>query len=157
MADLIELGLLRELTVFDGARFNWGRRNAPILAYDKRGRLHIVYPTGYVIGVATAKQQARYRTTHWGIAGDGQVLEADFARTGPFKSLGIGRTIVYETRKGFDRDPVEYEHEWGEGARGTWRAPSIEEHVCTGCRCAMRGALRLRGGTYRVTERGIVG
>lgn len=156
MAGLIALGKLRELVIL-GHKISFSRRDAPIVAYDSKGRIQLVYPLGRV-GLATPAETREYAKTHWGQEGEGTALEGIVAPR-PFRMLGKSSSIVYETRKGLDADPVEYEHEWGEGrTRGTsWAPPSVGEHTCRDRKCKMLGTVALVGGTYRVTPRGIVG
>jgi hypothetical protein len=126
----------------------WPIERAPLLAYDGRGRLHIV-TGGRSSGAASSAQRGSYASTHWGDAGRGALLEGSELR-GPFTArdlLGTGTSITYTTTKGGSR-VTDYEHEWGEGARGAWRPPAVMRS---------EGAYALSGGSYRVTSRGIVG
>ncbi len=160
---LTNLGLLTGVTVAEVggvASYTWPLRDAPILAYDDRGRLHIVY-AGKVVRPSTSLERKEYKRTHWGQRGTGKVREGGVA-TPPLISLGRGVEIQYTTRKGADRKLVDYRHEWGEGApKGKrWVAPTVAIHRCKGgcgSSCAAAGAMTLVGGTYRVDTRGIVG
>lgn len=129
-------------------------RKAPLLAYDARGKLHIVYRPR-VVGRASEASEAEYERVHWGERGRGQILDGVEARA-PFRDLGVAEIITYTTRKG-DPELVDWVHTFGEGARGSWIPPMVREHVCQKKSCAGSGTIRLVGGTYRVTERGIVG
>lgn len=157
------LGLLTGITVAEVggvASYTWPLRDAPILSFDERGRLHIVY-AGKVVRPSTTLERKEYKRTHWGQSGTGKVREGGVA-TPPLITLGRGVEIQYTTRKGTDRELTDYRHEWGEGApKGKrWVAPSVAVHRCKGgCApgCAASGALALVGGTYRVDTRGIVG
>lgn len=158
---VVELGRLTELAGRDARGravvLRWPLKRAPSLAVDERGRLHVVY-LGDVIAPASGAERARYRRTHWGQAGRGQVRDGGEAPP-PFRRAFVVESITYTTRKGADGALVDYVHRFGEGARGRWRPPVVLEHVCQKCgpRCASRGALTLSGGTYRVETRGIVG
>ncbi len=157
---LVELGKLTRL-VYEGeggrkpSELRWSLRSAPTLAYDKAGRLFIVYGGGRVRS-ANAKERAEYARTHWGQVGPGEVRAASMA-CAPLRRLGKGLSVTYTTRKGGDTDLVDYEHPWGEGARGAWTPPVVVAHRCGAPKCAGMGMIALVGGTYRVTERGIVG
>lgn len=127
----------------------WPLERAPLLAYDGRGRLHIVTGARSTGVAASSAASSSYASTHWGNVGHGALLEGSELR-GPFTArdlVGRGTRVTYTTTKGGSR-VTDYEHEWGEGARGAWRPPEV-----------MRSgsAFALSGGTYRVTSRGIVG
>jgi hypothetical protein len=147
---LVTLGALTELEF--RARggtlsvWRWSLRSAPVLAYDTRGRLFIVYgarPSGR----ASAAARREYERTHWGLPGAGDELAGTLI-AGSAPTVGVSTRITYTTRKGDDPALVDYVHRWGEGASGVWEAPVI---VCQGERVA------LAGGTYKVNDRGIVG
>ena len=71
---------------------------------------------------------------------------------GAAKTLGTAVEVIYTTRKGIDAEPVDYWHVFGEGARGAWKPPTlVHDPKLAG------DPLAFRGGSYRVTERGIVG
>jgi hypothetical protein len=151
--ELIELG---RLTALDD--FVWSMRGAPILAYDTAGGLHIVY-AGERVGPSTKSARGEYARTHWGREGRGSERWG-FVAVGPFKNLGPSRTIQYTTKKGRDRELVDYVHTWGEGSLRRCVPPVVLVHRCgprCGPRCAARGSLALSGGSYTVSERGIVG
>lgn len=150
---LTELGKLTELR-WQGGSKRWSLATAPSLAYDDSGRLLIVYGMS-ILGDATDVERREYKRTHWGEAGLGTLEQGDVAKP-PWRELGRGTSITYTTRKG-SRELVDWVHEWGEGARGRWIAPTVVEHACGAPTCAGRAKFALRGGTYRVTERGIVG
>lgn len=154
---LVMLGLLTAITWQDGGKVRkreWSLSTAPSLVYDDQGHLFIVYGARR-IGEATKAETREYARTHWGQRGLGELSHGDPAPE-PLRELGRGVSITYTTRKG-SRELVDWVHEWGEGARGRWVAPRVVEHVCRDTSCAGRARIALRGGTYRVTERGIVG
>jgi hypothetical protein len=154
---MTKLGWLTKLVYLDGKRrrvLRWGIRKAPDLVYDERGRLHIAYRSSPV-REATAAEIAEYARTHWGEQGDGDVLAGGEALP-PFRVLGPSLSITYTTRKG-SAQLTDWFHVWGEGARGKWTPPTVIEHVCRAPKCAGRGAVKLRGGSYHVSDRGIVG
>lgn len=155
---LTEIGLLTRLSY--GSRvLRWSLRDAPSLAYDDAGRLFVVY-RGRVVRSSTPAEIKKYAASHWGQRGAGKVRDGGLA-VGPFTRLGTSKSITYTTKKGSDPLLVDYVHPWGEGAPSKgFVAPFVVEHECTGgCgpRCAARGAIALHGGSYRVTDRGIVG
>lgn len=136
----------------------WNLRTAPILAYDKAGKLVIAYP-GPAVRPVTKDEAKDYRRTHWGQDGRGEVLDCG-ASPPPRKQLGELLSIVYATKKGADSEITFYEHEFGEGGPRAWKPPFLYEHRCDsrcGAKCAASGSLFISGGTYRVTARGIVG
>ncbi len=154
------LGMLIRLTYLDARGkervCKWSVRRAPQLAYDERGRLYIVYVKGRAVRAASAEETADYEKTHWGQAGKGGVYAGGVALP-PFKRLGPGVSITYTTAKG-DAALKDWIHPWGEGARGRFTPPTVLVHSCQkGASCAAHGRVCLHGGTYRVTERGIVG
>lgn len=151
-ASLVLLGKLTALEYESAGRrrvLRWSLRSAPLLAYDRGGRLHVVFGAS-ARGKASSDARSEYRRTHWGRGGRGQILSGR-ELAGPFrgvKRLGRSTRITYTTRKGFDSDLTDYVHQWGEGARGSFEAPIV---------VAQSGMIALSGGTYRVTARGIVG
>lgn len=157
---LTELGLLTSIGYDDGRRrtLYWNLKTAPILAYDTRGRLFIVYQSKKVVRPSLPSEMKEYRRTHWGAKGRGDVRGGGRA-VGPFLPLGEGTSIQYTTKKGTDRELVNYVHEWGEGGPRTFKRPTLVFHDCRNCapRCRAAGSFALSGGTYKVTERGIVG
>ncbi|MDB4884472.1 MAG: hypothetical protein JWL95_3238 [Gemmatimonadetes bacterium] len=159
---LTALGLLTRLELESGGALVWSLRDAPLLAYDASGRhLWICYRDGRpVVRSSTPAELREYKRTHWGATPVGNVRDCGYA-VPPFVSLGRSSVITYTTKKGGDARLVDWVHPWGEGAsRKGFRAPTVAEHRCKGgCRasCAARGSIRLVGGTYRVTDRGIVG
>jgi hypothetical protein len=161
-AGLIQLGALtRVLYKPSGGgharAIRWPLRSAPILAYagDGRGTLTIVYPVS-VVGKSSSAAAKEYAKTHWGRAGAGERI-AGYAALAPLEELGELVSITYTTEKGGDAAPVDYEHEFGDGARGAWTPPTLLEHRCTARGCVHASRCALRGGTYRVTSHGIVG
>lgn len=151
---LVVLGHLTEIVTRgptgQASAWRWALRSAPLLAYDTDGRLFVVYPTRKT-GRASAAATKSYARTHWGKAGKGNVLEGAIV-VGKAKVLGVGVSVTYTTEKGADAAPVDYVHEWGEGApaRQTWTPPLV-------CHDDRGDRVAFAGGTYRVTERGIVG
>lgn len=148
MSALTELGLLTCLENRDNV-IAWGVRSAPVLAYNARGRLFIVYP-GKVLRPASPAELRKYASTHDGSIGGGLNRDARLA-SGPFVTVSPGVTITYTTKKGRDAKLTDYVHKWGK------TPPTIVQHDCGKPNCAWAGALSLRGGSYKVTERGIVG
>lgn len=157
--ELVLLGRLTLLDYVDASGrvrvLRWAFTRAPLLAYDAGGRLHIVHGRR-VTGRASQAARDEYARSHWGQRGEGDALEGSEALA-PFERLGTSRTITYTTTKGADRELVDYVHEWGEGGRGRFVAPVVVRHKCGAKRCAGNGLVALAGGSYRVTERGIVG
>lgn len=161
-ASHVVLGSLTELVVKEGRAtraMRWPLERAPLLAFDNGGkRLFVVYgakdvrPSGF-------GERRRYRVAHWGEEGKAKVGEGAVA-SAPFVVVGEGVSVTYTTRKGDEGkgELVDYRHTWGDGARGSWTAPTVVRHACPrGKGCAHRHRLALRGGTYRVTAHGIVG
>lgn len=149
---LVELGRLTALEVRSRvgntvSSSKWSPRSAPILAYDLRGRLFIVYVDNVTTRAARSSETSRYKRTHWGQEGRGALVGGAIL-TGSCKVWGVGTRITYTTKKGDDRELVDYVHDWGEGATSAWEPPLVVAH---GTRFA------LAGGTYRVDTRGIVG
>jgi|SRR5215831_2424118 len=95
-------------------------------------------------GFSDAQAKRAYELTHWGRRGHGAVGAAGAANPGHGTAVTLGRlvAVTYETRKGSDRQPVHYEHEF-EGRR-----PVLAFHD---------GGLLIVGGDYTVTEHGIEG
>lgn len=148
---LVELGRLTALEVKSRiggtvSSAKWSVRAAPILAYDLRGRLFIVYVDGGARQAARS-ERSRYRATHWGQEGRGELRDGAIV-SGSCAVWGVGTRITYTTKKGEDRELVDYVHDWGEGATSAWEPPLVVRH---GAKFA------LAGGTYRVDTRGIVG
>lgn len=134
----------------------WALAKGPILAYGPGvASLAIVYPVRR-LGRSNASAMREYQRTHWGEAGDG-VDVAGHVALEPLTVLGEIRSITYTTKKGGDAGQTDYEHEFGDGAKGEWKPPVLLVHRCKVARCAHADALALRGGTYRVTSHGIVG
>lgn len=157
---LVELGKLTEIAMTGITVYTWPLRDAPVLAYDERGQLFIVY-TGKIVGPSTKAQRREYARTHWGQSGPGHLREGGTAPA-PHRLGAEVSSVTYTTQKGLQRKLVDYEHLFGEGAsRGTRVIrPRIARHECPGgcgSKCAARGALALSGGTYQVNARGIVG
>lgn len=158
---LVELGKLTACTYRDARGrsrvLRWALRSAPSLVYEKaKGRPLLVVYAPRVVRDATDDEVRAYAITHWGDEGRGLVSDGEIA-TAPFRELGAGVSVTYTTRKGGRAELVDWEHAWGEGGAKGWKAPRIRAHVCQNARCSRNGTIRLDGGTYRVTERGIVG
>jgi hypothetical protein len=87
-----------------------------------------------------------YRAAHWGIAPTGsRVRDVPNPKdNGKLIELGVVHSLVYVTRKGTDREDVEYEHEF------SFRDPPT---LCYGDR---DGKLYLVGGEYKMTVHGII-
>lgn len=147
-AALVQLGLLTRLENRDNV-ITWGVRSAPVLAYDGAGRLFIVYP-GKILRPSSSGELKEYARTHWGARGRGVCRDARLA-SGPFVTVSPGVSITYTTKKGSAPELVDFVHKWGKAP------PTIVQHDCGKPSCAWAGALSLRGGGYKVTERGIVG
>jgi hypothetical protein len=100
--------------------------------------------------VAEAKEE--YRRVHWGERGTYDVANiwAPNPVAGVPVDLGVLRRIDYETTKGGDPERTIYFHHFGK--RG-------EKGDGEGCPVLAfnKGGLLILGGSYRVTERGIVG
>ena len=127
----------------------WSYRQAPLLAYDARGRLHVVYSERKA-GRASERAEEEYARSHWGASGGGRLVEGAEVR-GPFTAserMGLSTSVTYTTKKGEDPELTDYEHAWGEGSLGRFVPPTV---------CQSHGRVALVGGTYRVTDRGIVG
>jgi hypothetical protein len=150
VGELVELGVLTRLDAL-----YWSLRDAPVLAYDTVGRLFIVY-AGKVSRSSTIVERREYARTHWGAEGRGDARDGVIASP-PLVSFGESSVIQYTTRKGGDRELVDYVHEWGEGSRAKLVRPTIVAHDCGKPSCRWHGALALLGGSYTVEERGIVG
>lgn len=158
LTELGRLTLLKFKRGGDELELGWNLHRAPVLAYDEAGRLHVVY-VGAIERASSAKELKEYKRTHWGAQPTGKV-RAGLAGVPPWRLLGEGTEITYTTRKGNDTKPVDYVHEWGEGGPSRFTAPRVVEHVCQGgCAkgCGARDMLALSGGSYVVSERGIVG
>lgn len=155
---MIQLGLLTCLELAKGRALVWSLREAPILAYDTQGRLHVCY-RGPVVRSSTPAELREYKRTHWAAVPVGKVRDCRVA-VPPWKSLGPSTSITYATKKGGDAELVDYVHAWGEGASRRCVRPVVEEHACQGgcaTSCQAKGSIRLTSGTYSVEERGIVG
>lgn len=152
---VVELGRLTALEWKGGAR-RFALMSAPRLVVV-RSRLLIVYPDGAGERRSTKVEDREYARLHWGSRGKSVAFEGRTS-LGPFRVLGVGTSITYTTAKG-EAALVDWEHAWGEGARTgmRWRAPTVIEHRCSAKACDASGLLALRGGTYRVSARGIVG
>lgn len=107
----------------------------------------------------------QYVKKHWGDAGEWDAKQAVVVdpRHGALVVLGFFESIVYSTRKAVG--PItNYEHEFCEGQRDRDGKPKPGKslplvcfHVCDDKRCKEQGKLVIVGGSYRVTDDGIVG
>lgn len=157
-ATFTELGRLTEITFLDPKKKSrrWPLSRAPILAVTPEKRLVVLY-NPVVTGKAGAKERAKYTLLHWGNLGQGKAIDA-YMPQGPWGRLGAAKSIVYTTKKG-SRELVDFDHKWGDGAPRGKRVipPFYAEHACRDAKCPQRGWLKISGGTYSVTTRGIVG
>jgi hypothetical protein len=141
---LVALGWLSRLELVGGREVRVPR--GTLLAYDpsrKRGGLAIVF------GVRTSRARApdgaakEYARTHWGQSGAWGISTGDMPV--PKKgtpSTGIAR-VVYTTKKGGDRALTDYDH-------------PFEKELPRYVKCGA-STFQILGGSYRVTEHGIVG
>jgi hypothetical protein len=155
-----KLGVLVRITYLDHTgrerALRFSVRRGPQCVYDARGRLYLAYVSGRAVREATPEEVAEYKKVHWGQRGKGDVYAGAVALP-PFKRLGPSVTITYAAAKG-SSDLKDWIHPWGEGGRGRFTPPMVLVHSCQkGPKCAGHGRVCLHGGTYRVTERGIVG
>lgn len=150
------LGLLERLECSDGKKRVFPLRHAPLVGYHacgdrkcpEEGKLIVVYAPRARPG----KPSDEYKRTHWGEAPAKHFVGAA-PRIASLAEVGPIARIVYTTRKGGDPagEIVDYDHKFG----GT--LPTLLVHRCHDPRCAEVGQLVIAGGTYRVTDRGIVG
>lgn len=154
----VELGKLTRISWKGGSRA-WSLERAPSLVYTPQGRLLLVYDAQPTKAKAPLAALASYVRKHWGsLPSSARLSEGDVAKA-PFVVLGEGVDITYTTRKD-GRKLVDYVHRWGDTVDGVdsgFAPPVVEEHACGKAGCASEGRLALRGGTYRVTDHGIVG
>jgi hypothetical protein len=158
--EIVELGKLTRLEWKTSggqlASESWGLRSAPILAYDTAGRLFVVHDASASGQPSSEAARKSYARTHWGKRGRAKLAGGVLCEDG--RELGEGTRIQYTTTKGGDGEPVDYVHDWGEGATQPWTPPIVVRHACAqGSRCPTHDGVALVGGSYRVTERGIVG
>lgn len=154
------LGALVRLVYLDGKGrelvIRGSLKRGPQCVYDARGRLYLAYVGGRAVREASDAEVKEYARVHWGERGKGAVYAGGVALP-PFRRLGPSVSITYAAAKG-SSEIKDWIHPWGEGARGKFTPPTVLEHLCQrGPKCAARGRVCLHGGTYRVTERGIVG
>lgn len=84
----------------------------------------------------------RYRRNHWGLSGPRGVREYGAADPRiPSSEIGELVAVVYRTRKGEDRRPTDYEHEFRDPR------PLLAYND---------SGLIIAGGIYHVTTRGII-
>jgi hypothetical protein len=95
-------------------------------------------------GMTDAEATAEYRRTHWGKRGHARVSRssAPDPRQGTLTKMGRLVSVVYETRKGKDRAPTEYEHAFA------GRRPTLAYNA---------GGLIITGGDYTIRAGGIDG
>ena len=87
-----------------------------------------------------------YRAFHWGRKGsrrDERLAVAVVKRGDELRLLGELAAVVYETEKGIDGAPTQYEHKFARPL------PRLYEH-------GPSGRLVIAGGRYRIEARGIV-
>ncbi len=151
---LTELGSLAEIVYLEKKRrrvLRFGERSAPCLAFSSANpsRLVILFAPR-VVGRASKEEHARYVRVHWGQLGKGQRVEGK-SLEGKAPALGPVVEITYVTRKG-SAELVNWWHTFGDGGRGPFVAPSLigEKH-------GGKLFVALRGGSYTVNDRGIVG
>lgn len=151
-AAFVEMG---RITRLEGHRFDlrWPVNRAPVLAVlvDKQAGALIAY-RGKVVRSATAEEAKTWTKIHWGREPKRTAWDAGIAPA-PWRKLGPLHRITYTTRKGADAELVDYVHEF-ERTR-----PTLKAHDCGPCAetCAAAHSIQIFGGSYRVTERGIVG
>ena len=95
--------------------------------------------------------RASYAKTHWGDMGNGEVSQGealDISKEETLVTLGVLREIVYETVKGLEDSPAEYEHKFSK------RNPPI---LAYGQKSGKLVIISPRHGGYFVSWRGIVG
>jgi hypothetical protein len=95
--------------------------------------------------------RASYAKTHWGDMGNGEVSQGealDITKEETLVTLGVLREIVYETVKGLEDAPAEYEHKFSK------RNPPI---LAYGQKSGKLVIISPRHGGYFVSWRGIVG
>lgn len=94
--------------------------------------------------MSDADASREYERTHWGERGKERIRRtgAPDPRYGTATKLGQLVAVVYETRKGGDAEPTEYEHQF-EGRR-----PDLVYNA---------GGLLIAGGDYTIEEGGIKG
>jgi hypothetical protein len=139
---LVALGWLVELHTKKGVIV---APRSTLLAYDPRAKLRglvIVYGVKTSRAKAPPSAEKEYKRTHWGQGGAWGVSSGD----APEARGSVGQLctrVIYATKKGGDRDLVNYDHAF----EGT--LPQLVK--------AVGSRVQFHGGTYRVTERGIVG
>jgi hypothetical protein len=90
------------------------------------------------------KAHGLYVVNHWGKTGKNRISRLRCPLPdGVLSELGILKSVVYETRKGGDDGPTEYEHDFEK----PYPVLAVNE----------AGLLLICGGKYKVTVRGIVG
>ena len=133
----------------------WGTRRPPLVAYSPAGRLVLVFDPCWEGRASSSAARKEYARTHWGKKGPG-TLQTGKVLGGKARRLGTALEITYATEKGGDAELVNYWHKFGEIGDGkmaeSYIPPALVAAKCAGC-----AMVRLDGGTYRVTERGIVG
>ncbi len=142
---LIALGWVSRLETTNGKRVVVPRRT--LLAYDpskKRGGLVLVFDARTSRAKAPASAVKEYKRTHWGEGGAWGISSGEAPELPPRDRKGVPlMRVVYTTKKGGDRGLVDYDH-------------AFEGTLPVLVRCAQKRA-QIHGGSYRVTERGIVG
>jgi len=141
--ELVVLGRLSRLKLADGREVIAPR--GTVVAYDpSRKQASLVF----VFGVTRSRRRAperlerEYRNTHWGRTGAWGIGRGEMPTP---KGAGTPiLTIVYTTEKGADASSVDYAHDFD--------GQTLPRYIKGSGR-----TFQIRGGTYRVTSRGIVG
>lgn len=140
---LVALGTVERLETKAGRPVRVPR--GTILAYHqgrKSGGLVLVYGARPTRGMSAAAQ-AEYERTHWGERGRGRLVAGDAPEV-PQRARGVELArVVYTTKKGGDAALTDYDH-------------AFEKTLPILVKCDER-RVQIHGGSYRVTERGIVG
>jgi hypothetical protein len=140
---LVALGWLVELHTKSGKVITAPR--STLLAYDPRAKVRglvIVYGVKTSRAKAPPSAEKEYKRTHWGQGGAWGISSGDAPEARG--AVGVLCTrVIYATKKGGDRDLVNYDH--------TFEKTMPQLVKAGGSR------VQFHGGTYRVTERGIVG
>lgn len=157
---MVVLGWLVSIAyrAMDGRRHvvNFGpRKNPAVLAYRPGGAAAslVIVHRPMVLGASSAKGQEEYKRTHWGSPGTGERLVGSIL-AGMAAKLGTALEITYATEKGGDL--ADWHHTFGDfgalKAKKPFLPPMLHAATIKG-----RQLVRLSGGTYTVTEHGIVG
>ena len=143
---LVALGWLSVLELKNGKRVRVPR--STLLAYDPSAKtrgLVIVYDVKTSRAQPPESAVKEYKKTHWGEGGAWGISNGDApeaTREQRWKGYELAR-VIYTTKKGGDNALTDYDH-------------AFEKQLPRLIKCD-RGRVQIYGGTYRVTERGIVG